>query len=185
MSIFSETMAKAISDYKLLLRRYLPQAERMAKLRQLKLRNIDIHENDLFFYEAGQAIVADLQENLANAKQGYYSYSGIQQFCDYLKTYLDHYHIDRNQVVHRTQKASRALVSAIQLTALPKDRLDEKVAAQLFDCNKAVACFGSAEQYELQMQLLVRQQTNNPGFYARVITHLESLGLSDKSSVAA
>lgn len=184
MSIFSETMTKAISDYRLLLRRYLDQVERMMKLQKLNLRDADLYESDLALYQTGKAIVADIETNMATGTQGYYSYSGVQQFCDYLKEYLDNYHIENDQVVHRAQKASRALIEAIQLAGLPREGLNEAVAKQLFDCNKAVAVFGSQEQCDLQLQILGRQQANNPGFYTRIIAHLESL-ISSRCSEAA
>src|SRR3990167_5964239 len=110
MSIFSETMIKAVADYRLLLRRYLTQSERMAKLRALKLRDLSITDNDLTLYQAGKAIIEDIERNMAVPNQGYYSYSGISQFCQYLTEYLDNYHIENDQVVHRAQKASRALI---------------------------------------------------------------------------
>lgn len=184
MSIFSETMTKAISDYRLLLRKHLHQVERMMKLQKLNLRNSDIYESDLTLYETGKAIVADIEMNMAMSTSGYYSYSGVQQFCLYLKEYLSNYHIENDQVVHRAQKASRALIEAIQLAALPSEGLNESVAKQLVECNKAVANFGSQEQCELQLQMLARQQANNPGFYTRIIVHLESL-MSNRCSEAA
>ena|SRR3990167_3274493 len=184
MSIFAETMTKAITDYRFLLRRHLNQSERMSKLRELKLRDSDTYESDLALYEAGKAVITDIEANMAAPNQGYYSYSGIQQFCDYLKEYLENYHIENDQVVHRAQKASRALITAIQLTTLPRERLNDLIAEQLFDCNTTVVGFGSQEQCELQLQTLARQQANNPGFYTRIIAHLESLMLSG-TSVAA
>lgn len=184
MSIFAETMTKAITDYRFLLRRYLTQSERMAKLRKLKLRDSDTYESDLALYEAGRAVIADIEENMAVPNQGYYFYSGISQFCDYMKEYLDNYHIENDQVVHRAQKASRALITAIQLTTLPRERLNDSIAEQLLDCNLTVVGFGSQEQCELQLQTLARQQVNNPGFYTRIIAHLESLMLSSSSAAA-
>lgn len=184
MSIFSETMTKAISDYRLLLRRHLDQVDRMLKLQKLKLRDSDIYESDLALYETGRAIVADIETNMAMPNPGYYSYSGIQQFCTYLREYLSNYHIENDQVVHRAQKASRALLEAIQLAGLPREGLNDAIAKQLFECNKAVASFGSQEQCVLQLQILTRHQANNPGFYTRIIAHLESL-LSSRCSEAA
>ena len=184
MSIFTETMTKAISDYRFLLRRYLDQVERMTKLQKLNLRDADIYENDLSLYETGQAIIKDIETNMDSSCQGYYSYSGIGQFCTYLKEYLSNYHVENNQVMHRAQKASRALIKAIQLSALPRERLNDMVANQLCDCNKAVVIFGSQEQWALQMQTLARYQMQNPGFYTSIIAHLESL-VSGKSSIAA
>ena len=184
MTILSETMTKAISDYRLLLRRYLNQAERMMKLQQLDLKNADIYASDLMLYETGKAIIKDIDDNMATKNQGYYSYSGIVQFRDYLEEYLENYHVENDRVVHRAQKASRALIDAIQLTGIPREMLDESIAKQLFDCNKSVVMFGSNEQCHLQMQILVRQQSKNPGFATRIIAHLEMLLHSRQSEAA-
>lgn len=185
MSIFSDTMSKAIADYRFLLRRYLTQSDRMAILHQLKLKDSDTYESDVALFEVGRAIVANIEANMAMTNQGYYSYSGIQQFCEYLKEYLDNYFIDeKNQVVHRAQKASRALIQAIQLSALPQERLNDRIAKQLLECNVAVIDFGSEEQWEMQRQTLVRQKDNHPAFYAHVIAHLDSLMRSDSAQAA-
>lgn len=184
MSIFAETIVRAISDYRLLLRRYLSQSERMMKLHRLKLRDLDAYEADLALYQAAKAIVADIEENMKMPNQSYYSYSGIQQFCVFLKEYLDNYHLENDRVVHRAQKASRALIKAIQLSTLPHDRLNDSIAKQLFDCNKTIVCFGSQEQWELQMQTLARQKENNPGFYTHIIAHLETLLTSGNAKAA-
>src|SRR5579864_7513528 len=175
MSIFAETMTKAIGDYRFLLRRHLSQSERMAKLHEFKLRDSDTYETDLALYQTAKTIVVDIEENMKTPNQSYYSYSGIQQFCDYLKNYLENYHIENGRVVHRAQKASRALIKAIQLSALTHDRVNDRIEKELFDCNKTVVGFGSQEQWELQMQTLSRQKENNPGFYTHIIAHLETL----------
>lgn len=187
MTIFAETMGKAISDYRLLLRRYLPQSERMAKLRSLKLRrsDVDTFASDKALYDVGRAIISDMQMNMTKKTKGYYSYSGIQQFCNYLSTYLDNYEIENGQVVHRAQKASRALLSCIQLMGLPRERLDETIAEKLIEYNTIIATCGSFEQCDLQHQTLLRHQAQNPGFYTRIVAHLESLLLSAGDSIAA
>lgn len=184
MSIFSETMTRAISDYRTLLRRHLNQVDRMTKLHELNLRDADLYVSDVNLYEAGKAIVADMEASGATQLRGYYSYSGIRQFCEYLKEYLANYYIENNQLVHRAQKASRFLLESIQLATLPRERLDDSVAKQLVECNKAIVTFGSHEQCELQLQTLSRSQATNPGFYTRIIAHLESLMTSRCSEAA-
>lgn len=187
MSIFSETMTKAIGDYRFLLRRYLDQVERMTKLQKLHLRNAEIYESELALYETGRAIIADIKENMINVpgiRNRYYSYSGIGQFCEYLEEYLNNYEIEGNQVVHRGQKASRALLKSIQLAAMPRETLNEKIANELVECNKTIVGCGSKEQWDLQLQTLTRQQASNPGFYVRIVTHLESLILGGDAVAA-
>lgn len=168
-------MHKAISDYRLLLRRYLSQVDRMTKLQQLGLKNPNISNSDIALYNVGHAIIADIEENMSVPDQGYYSYSGIMQFCEYLKEYLANYFIEKNCVVHRAQKASCALLQAIQLTGLSREKLQDNVTRQLLECNQVVALNGSTEQCELQLQVLSRQQEHNPSFYTSIIAHLESL----------
>lgn len=188
MSIFSETVTKAISDYRYLLRRYLGQVERMTKLQQLNLKDQSIYKSDLRLYRTAQAIVRDVEENMAKKELGYYSYSGMAQFAQYLKTYLKDYIVEGDQVIHRARKASRALLKAIQLAATPKERLDSVATKQFFDCNQVVAAFGSDEQFDLHVQMLERQQANNPGFYTRIIAHFDSVRESkqiNRSAAAA
>lgn len=175
MSIFAETVTKAIGDYRYLLRRHLDQVDRMTKLQQLHLKDSATYKNDLALYNAAKAIISDIEENMKMKNQGYYSYSGIDQFAQFLKEYLHDYLIEGGEVVHRARKASRALLQAIQLSALSKERLDEKIAKQFFECNKIVVDFGSKEQHQLHGDMLERQQANNPGFYTRIIAHFESL----------
>jgi hypothetical protein len=178
MSIFSETMSKAISDYRFLLRRHLDQVKRMTKLQKLQLRSAETYDSDLALYETGRAIVADIKDNMmemTSKKRQYYSYSGIAQFCDYLENYLDNYEVEGDQLVHRGQKASRALMKSIQLMALPRESLSEGVATEFMECNKTIAACGTKEQCDLQLQTLTRQQAANPGFYVRIVTHLESI----------
>lgn len=183
MSVFSRTMRKAISDYRYLLRRHLHQVERMVKLQKLNLRDSRIYQNNVSLFEIGHAIVEDIEKNMGVRHQTYYSYSGIHRFCEYLKAFLKQYYVENNQVFHRGQKASRALVESIQLSELPKHLLNEKVAKKLLNCNKSIVSFGSDEQCDLQFQILSKQKEANPGFYTHVISHLENL-LNDESEAA-
>ena len=189
MSIFSETIKKAISDYRLLLRRYLAQADRMTKLQKLGLKSPAIYQTDISLYNVASKIIADIEENmLDDGNQGYYSYSGVAQFCEHLKEYLSKYEVEGEQVVHRGRKASRILLNAIQLLATPKEQLNENISKQLLECNRIVVDFGSSEQFSLYTEALQRQQAEIPGFYTRIIAHVESLASSKnmgKSEAAA
>ena len=184
MSIFSETMVQAIGEYRGLLRRHLSQVERMMKLQQLGLRDSDLYENEVALYNTGLAIVEDMKANMAMNNPGYYSYSGVQQFCEHLQDYLSNYAVENDQIVHRAQKASRAVLDAVQWMSLPRDSLDDAVLKKFLECNKTVALNGSKEQCDLLLQTLSRQQMSNPGFYTRIIAHLESL-IAGRSRAAA
>ena len=181
MSIFAETVTKAIADYRYLLRRHLGQVDRMTKLQKLQLKNNEIYKTDLALYKAAMSIVADIEENMLVQNPGYYSYSGIDQFSQFLKEYLNDYLIENDQVVHKARKASRALLQAIQLASLPVERLDEGVAEKLLACNTVILKFGSTEQHNLQLSMLERQQVENPDFYTRIIAHFESVRASEQA----
>ena len=113
MTIFSDTMKNSISIYRQMLRRYLQQAEHIIKLNQLNLKNPNLYENEVALYHTGYLIIADVKKNLGNANSTYYFYSGVRNFSKYLKEFLkeflENYEIENNRVVHRSQKASRAL----------------------------------------------------------------------------
>jgi len=83
-SIFVETISKAISDYRQLLRRYLPHADRMMKLIELGLKQPN-YKNDIMLYRTAQRIIQDIDANLDHASTSYYAYSGINSFGRYLK----------------------------------------------------------------------------------------------------
>ena len=179
-----QAMKRSIGDYRLLLRRYLGQVERMSRLQKLRLKESDTYRSELNLYNTGHAIVDDMEKNMTAAVTGYYSYSGIQQFCQYLKEYMGNYHVEEGRVVHRGQRASRALLLAIQMAALPVGSLTEEVRHKLIECNKAVVAFGSREQCELHQQTLSSQKTKNSVFFTGIIENFESL-MAERFSEAA
>lgn len=174
-SIFAETIAKAIHEYRTMLRKHLPQSERMVRLSQLNLKDPAIYDSEVSLFHTAHRIVDDIEQNVKNAEQGYYSYSGIIQFAKYLKQYLNKYELENNQVIHRTQKASRAIVQAIQLITLPSNRLSESIATKLLKCNEMIATFGSNEQFELHMGNLEKYKTVNEEFYNPIIAQFKQV----------
>lgn len=179
-SLFSETITKAISVYRQLLRRYLPQVQRVKKLAQLKLKDQNTYASDISLYHVAQSIIKDIETNMEIPEQGYYSYSGIATFCDYLKEYLANYEVDGDQIAHRAQKASRALIQAIQLVALPNHQLNDSIAKKLKDCNGVIATFGSDEQHRLHISTLEKQRCINESFYGIIIDNFKQQIYPDK-----
>lgn len=172
-SIFAQTIAKAISEYRALLRRYLPQADRMIRLARLNLKDSKIYESEVLLYQTAESIIKDIHENVYLPQQGYYSYSGIVMFAEYLKEYLDKYEIENNKVIHRAQKASRALVQSIQLLTLPANRLSDEIAHQLHQTNAIIAEFGSPEQQELHLNNLQQYRSVAEKFFNSIIDHFK------------
>lgn len=177
MSIFSETMKTAISIYRGMLRKHLPQDIRLSKLNALNLKNPELYENEVALYHTGHSIVLDIERSVDRSVGGYYSYSGVKHFADHLKTFLNHYELDGDCVVHRSQRASRALLQAIQLLTLPREKLTPEVANELTQCNEVIAQYGSEEQKELHKSTLQKtirhQQEQNTSFYRSVLTHFQ------------
>ncbi len=177
MSVFAETMKKSISIYRQMLRKHLPQAERVTKLHQLNLKNPQLYENDVALFHTGYALVNDIEKNLIGATHGYYSYSGVHNFAHYLKGFLNSYEIEDGSVIHRSQKASRALVEAIQMLTLPREKLGDEIAEKLAECNDIIANFGSGEQRELHkitLQNTIRkQQEQHTSFYRSILQNYQ------------
>ena len=177
MSIFSETMKKTINIYRSMLRKYLPQAERVNKLNELNLKNPQLYENEVALFRTGWAIINDIERHLDKSTYGYYSYSGVGSFASYLKNFLENYELDGNRVIHRSQKASNALIEAIQLLGLPKEKLTTEIADKLSKCNKVLATCGSEEQQELHKNTLRnairKQHEQNSSFYRSILSNFQ------------
>jgi hypothetical protein len=109
---------------------------------------------------------------MRDGQKGYYTYSGVESFCRYLKEFLAHYQIEEIQgrkprIVHCTQEASRALLKAVQLMSMT---LTESVKAQLQDCAALVISYGSAEQQSLyQSSLENRYLDSGEVFYGELL----------------
>lgn len=161
-----------------MLRRYLAQAERITKLTQLNLKNNPkLFENEIALYRTGYLIVEDIQRNLDSGSASYYSYSGVGHFAQHLREFLENYEIENNRVIHRSQKASRALVQAIQILTLPRNKLTEEVKEKLAHCNKVIAVFGSEEQRKLHkitlQNTIQKQQEQNTAFYRSILHNFQ------------
>lgn len=155
--IFSQTMIEAIRKYRETLRKYVPQGTRMKKLKQLGLKRADLNSSALSLYEAGYSIVKDIQEedSFKQSDTGYYAYSGIKKFSEYLKNYLDQFEVIQDTVIHKSQLASQSLVKAIQLLSMPsKDNLTIKMVTDLSKCIRTIAVYGTKPQQELLKRTL-------------------------------
>lgn len=168
-SIFSEAIARAISDYRYLLRRYLPQAKRMHKLAELKLNDSTIYENEPELYRVARQIIADIEKNMDLTETGYYSYSGIAHFCNYLKDFMRNYDVDHGRVIHKAQKASKALIYVIQLFMKSENEFTPELTNEFMQCNKVIVENGSVEQQELYLSNLEKNTEAYPNFYHDIL----------------
>lgn len=163
-TIFAQTIARAISDYRQFLRKYLNQSDRVRKLNELGLKDPELYKSETALFSVAWGVVKDIEMNIEIPEQNYYSYSGIAKFCEYLKEYLENYEIENEKVIHKAQKASRAMIQAIQMMSISGDQLDETLAKKLEGCNEVIATCGSHEQCDLHLNTLERQRQVNPNY---------------------
>jgi hypothetical protein len=149
-NIFSRTMIEAIRKYRETLRKYLRQGERMQKLKQLGLKDENLNQSATSLYYTGYNIINDINQHFDSSQTGYYSYNGVKKFAEYLQAYLDQFEVIKDQVVHKSQLASQALVKSIQLLSMPsKENLTIKVVTELSKCIRTIAAYGTEQQKEL------------------------------------
>ena len=174
MTTFTDTMVEAVRKYRAMLRKYLPQAERINHLHRLNLKNPQLYSNEFMLYELGYKIIDHLQQ-LDSTKNGYYSYSGISQFASHLKKFLDKYKIEKGttRVVHTSQLSSRYLVKVTQLLALGTQ--SESSTKELEHCNEMIALYASKEQIDLYqgtLQNMIRKHMNDRNvLYRNTLQH--------------
>lgn len=172
--IFIETIARAISDYRFMLRRHLGQAERRKKLAELNLKDPTIFDSPVKLFEVATNIVSDIETSV-ELPQSYYAYSGIAEFGKYLKEYLSKYEVENGHLVHFAQKASKVMIKAIQLIALPEQRLTPDVAKKLNQCSDEVVKYGSEEQVDMYEATLEQKLITHREFYTPVYDYFQSL----------
>lgn len=172
MSMFLETMTKAITDYRQILRKYLKSQDRISKIKQLRLKDPVIFQNETLLYRTGLTIVDDIQNNIRVPNEGYYSYHGITKFCKYLEQYLSNYELDGSVVIHKAQKAANAMIKGIQIFSKIEDLTDED-AEEFKKNNQVIASCGSDDQCKIYYQALKKQAEEAPGFYGEVLESFE------------
>lgn len=169
MNMFTDSMITAVRKYRSLLRKHLPQAERINQLQRLDLKNPRLYEDETRLYSLGSEMVSHLT-SLTASKNNYYSYSGVNKFVEHLKALMDKYKLDSEtgRVLHTTQVASRAIVRAAQILNL-NSNFQENVD-ELEGCHRDLLAYGSSEQiqlYETTLNTMIRKHnaTDSANFY--------------------
>ncbi len=173
-SLFVETMSRAISDYRQILKKYLTPAQRAAKMAQLRLKDPTIYEDEPALYQVVRDILADIEKNIRVPNEGYYSYYGIVRFSKFLREYIDSYTVDGEFVIHKAQKASNILLKAIQLMAVPADQLTDHLADQVIGLHPLIIEFGSKEQLVIYNNTLERLSEKNKVFFRKIVHDFRS-----------
>ena len=180
MSLFAQNVAQAIADYRLYLRKSkdVDQASRVAKLTRLHLKDVNVYSDDIVLFNTAHAILSDIRETIDIPEQGYYSYSGIAKFYQFLNDYLADYEVEGERVVHRAQRASRAILEAIQIiNGKPAHVLNHAIRDQIYQCHLIIVNYGNDEQLELYRSNLEKLKPNAPLFYTDLLRHFDLLML--------
>jgi len=130
-------------------------------------------DDEVGVYLKAQNVVAALSLWTRNEASIGHWYSGIDEFCQHLKSILEDYQIENNQVVHTSQKASRAMVEAIQLMNLPNSRLNPTIAHKLDLCGQIIAEHGTREQQEMFSKALKNYQHSDINFFLPLLRNFE------------
>jgi hypothetical protein len=178
MTVFAETIIQAIGDYRTILRKCkdVDQVARVAKLSKLNLKKINVFSDDVVLYNTAQSVLEDIRETFHVPEQGYYSYSGIENYYTALNEFLSQYDIDTEEdvVVHRAQRASRAILNAIQeLNGKPAHLLNDAIKEQVYDCHLVIINNANEEQVEIYRENLVKLKANAPLFYTDLLRHFD------------
>ncbi len=144
---------KAISNYKLILRKALPAARCSAKIEELGIKRQNIKAADeAKLYQIGLKIVDELEKQLKEAgkeKKTSNSYHGTREFFQDFKKQLSKISVENNRLVHVGQKASSALVDVIQLITISQDKLSEQHLQQIIQLGSIIVEHGSRDQKKI------------------------------------
>jgi hypothetical protein len=168
-SMFVETMSRAISDYRQILKKYLTPAERAAKMAELRLKDPTIFYDEPTLFQVVQDILSDIEKNIRVPNEGYYSYYGIIRFSKFLREYVDNYTVEGDIVIHKAQKASNLLLKIIQLLSLPGEQLTESIAEQVLASHAQIIELSSKEQLTIYNNTLERLSEKNKPFYRKIV----------------
>ena len=80
----------------------------------------------------------------------------IEQFYQYLLDLLDQYTILDDQVLHKEQRASSALIAAIQVYSQPMEKLSDKTIDSLKHICQVIFLCANQDQHKKFNELLLR-----------------------------
>ena len=162
MPNFCDEILKAISKYKLILRKTLPASECSSRIRELGIkRNFIKGASEADIYKIGLKIIDDLKKVTdyhGDKKNPSFFYRGTWEFLKYLEGLFTDHRLEDERVVHVGQKASCALVAAIQLVTLSGgSKLAPKDLRQIKQYGDTIALYGTAEQKKVFLETIKAQ----------------------------
>lgn len=160
---FSQLAIKLLQDYKTIVKKQLSVSESEQKLAQLRL-NERLPNNDNVLYKMLINVVQE-EETDQFAPKSRLRYCGISQLLHHIKKILGLYRIENKKVVNSAQLASKAIIDAIQIMALPKIKRTEDAVAKLDVCVTHVAKHGTSDQKNMFDKSLKTYIKQDEGFF--------------------
>lgn len=174
MMPFDKKVLKLLNDYKLILRKHTDRHAWGAKVQELGLKRKNLRfDDEVALYHKANRVVEDIMRWTDNSNNTASWYSGVDEFCQYLRNLLAEYQVENNKIVHTSQQASRAIVEAIQLLKLPNARFNSTVANKLDQCGQVIARFGTREQQEIFAKALKNSQHSDINFFSPLLHNFE------------
>ena len=168
MTTFAPLMQKIVNDYKLLIRKSMPTSQSSVKIKELGIkRKLLKAMNEAQLYKIGAIILKELEQNIHVGKCSSY-YCGAEEFAEHLKKILNSYCVENNQVVNTAQKASYSMLEAIQLMALPEEKLNAATAIKLNQCVYNVTKYGDKEQLQILTEAIKTHKKNASSFFCKL-----------------
>lgn len=190
MQNFFKISSKLLQGYKSILRKQLSREGYHTRLEQLQWgRSLPRQPVVMYQLLARIVEVTPIEEQKLNEEPSRLRYSGGGQFFRDLRELLAQYHADGDELIHASQEASSAMVTAIQLMVLPSVGRSMETATQLQDCVLKIARFGMKEQRQLLFNSLEKHLHQDKTFFLPILEHyqlyLEQYGKAGKKKISA
>jgi hypothetical protein len=128
MATFSQSILKAVDEYKILIKRMYPRTS-PAKFKELGIKRLQLRSmSEVELFRLGQKLLLELEKELATnpqqAKRNLTYFSGIDRFYQHLNKIINSYQICNNQVVNAKQQNACELINLIQVLTFDHRRLE-------------------------------------------------------------
>jgi oligoendopeptidase F len=170
MATFSERTLKLLNDYKrMILKRYISPEERKQTINELGLKRKSLKfETDVILYNKAHRVLKNIENWTGKLGNTATEHSGIDEFYQHLKKFLNDFHIAHGRVVHITQAASRAVVQTIQVLSLPEPKLS-KEAHKLDDLIQTIIKFGTSEHHAMLSKAMDEHKDSDSSILSPVL----------------
>lgn len=167
MSTFSREIKEVINTFKHL---YRKQHEDDA-IGSLGLRRRELQSaSDLSLYYKALKIIDIIDADQASPDSDH----ALENFSHSLKKMINEYYLDKDQVLHSRQQASRALLNAIQVMSLAPDRLTDSASKRLEKLISLVIKYGTDEHKNHLKRALKIHLPRKRLFFMVLLNHFEN-----------